>query len=67
MNNTNNKNKLKKIKKYKKLVLKLDYSKKQKNKFNFEYKFIKEKIDVFESINLLCLVELNKIRQHIYL
>jgi len=57
----NNKTKLNIFEKYEKMILKLNNIIKQKNKFNFEYNLIKEKIDEYESINLIYLNELKQI------
>ena len=66
--NNNNINKSNTFEKYEKLLLKLNLITKQKNKINFEYNLIKQKIDEFETINLLCLDELIKIKSNkIYL
>jgi len=49
--------------KYEKLISKLNLITKQKNKIDFEYNMIKERIDEFETINLVYLDELEKIKK----
>ncbi len=63
MENTNL-DQLKIFEKYEKLLVKLNLISEQKNKIDFEYNLILEKISEFESINLVHLDELNKIKSN---
>ena len=61
-NNQNNQNKFDIFEKYEKMILKLNNIIEQKNKLDFEYNLIKEKIDEYEAINLIYLDELKQIK-----
>lgn len=47
---------------YEKMIIKLNNIIEQKNKLDFEFKSIKEKISEYETLNLIYLDEFNKIK-----